>query len=230
MEAMSQPLATFAGGPAAGPPFALEEGDRMLRVRLDGGEMYAKQGSMVAYRGRVDFAYKGQGVGGFLRRAVTGEGQDLMRVAGHGTVWFAESGSHISVFTLDNDSLTVNGRSLLALESGIRYKVTTTSGGIGAMIAGGIFNTEVSGSGGVAVLCLGAPLVLSTDEPVCVDRDAAVAWTAGVRTRVVSSFKIGNLVGRSSGELAQIEYSGRGGFVVVQCGETPAAGTGTDRH
>ena len=62
----------------------------MLRVRLDGGEMYAKQGSMVAYRGQMDFAYKGQGVGGFLRRAVSGEGQDLMRVRGRGIVWFAE--------------------------------------------------------------------------------------------------------------------------------------------
>ncbi|SNQ45956.1 conserved hypothetical protein [Frankia canadensis] len=202
----------------------------MVRARLDGGEMYAKQGSMVAYRGRVDFAYKGQGVGGFLRRAVTGEGQDLMKVSGRGTVWFAESGSHVSIFHLDRDSLTVNGRNLLALESGLRFKVTTTSGGLGAMVAGGVFNTEVSGTGGVAVLCLGSPLVLATDEPVCVDRDAAVAWTAGVRTRVVSTFKLGNLVGRSSGELAQVEYTGRGGFVVVQCGEIPAAGTGSERH
>ncbi|CAO5259843.1 AIM24 family protein [Frankia sp. AgKG'84/4] len=201
----------------------------MLRVRLDGGTVYAKQGSMVAYRGRVDFAYKGQGVGGYLRRAVTGEGQDLMKAEGRGTVWFAESGSHISVFNLDRDALTVNGRSLLALESGVKYKVTSTSGGLGAMIAGGMFNTEVSGTGGVAVLCLGSPLVLSTDEPVCVDRDAAVAWTAGVRTRIVSTFKLGNLVGRRSGELAQIEYSGRGGFVVVQCGEIPAAGTAPDK-
>ncbi len=201
----------------------------MLRVRLDGGTVYAKQGSMVAYRGRVDFAYKGQGVGGYLRRAVTGEGQDLMKAEGRGTVWFAESGSHISVFNLDRDALTVNGRSLLALESGMKYKVTSTSGGLGAMIAGGMFNTEVSGTGGVAVLCLGSPLVLSTDEPVCVDRDAAVAWTAGVRTRVISTFKLGNLVGRRSGELAQIEYSGRGGFVVVQCGEVPAAGTAPDK-
>ncbi|ABW11865.1 protein of unknown function DUF124 [Parafrankia sp. EAN1pec] len=224
MVPVNQPLGQHAAGSSGGPPFALEEGDRMLRVRLDGGEMYAKQGSMVAYRGKVDFAYKGQGVGGYLRRAVTGEGQDLMRVKGRGTVWFAESGSHISIFHLDNDRITVNGRSLLALESGVRYKITTTSGGIGAMIAGGVFNTEVSGTGGVGVLCLGSPLVLPTDEPVCVDRDAAVAWTAGVRTRVISSFKVGNLIGRTSGELAQIEYSGRGGFVVVQCGEIPARG------
>lgn len=185
---------------------------------------------MVAYRGRVEFAYQGGGVGGFLRRAVTGEGQDLMRATGHGTVWFAESGHHITILTLDRDSLTTNGRSLLALESSLRYKATTTSGGIGAMVAGGLFNTEISGTGGVAVLCVGSPLVLSTDEPVCVDRDAAVAWTSGVRTRVVSTFRLGNLVGRRSGELAQVEFSGRGGFVVVQCGETPAVGSTTEGH
>ncbi|WP_018639909.1 AIM24 family protein [Parafrankia elaeagni] len=224
MVSVNQPLGHHAAEAAGGPPFALEPGDRMLRARLDGGEMYAKQGAMVAYRGKVDFAYKSPGVGGYLRRAVTGEGQDLMRVKGRGTVWFAESGSHISIFHLDDDRLTVNGRSLLALEAGVRYKITTTSGGLGAMIAGGVFNTEVSGTGGVGVLCLGSPLVLPTDEPVCVDRDAAVAWTAGVRTRVISSFKVGNLLGRTSGELAQIEYSGRGGFVVVQCGEVPARG------
>ena len=112
---MTQPLGQFAAGADSGHAFALEEGDRMLRVRLDGGEMYAKQGSMVAYRGQMDFAYKGQGVGGLLRRAVSGEGQDLMRVRGRGIVWFAESGSHISVFHLDSDRLTVNGRNLLAL-------------------------------------------------------------------------------------------------------------------
>ncbi|MCK9877465.1 AIM24 family protein [Frankia sp. Ag45/Mut15] len=217
-------------GPAPDAPFALEPGERMLRVRLEGGRVHAKQGSMVAYRGRVEFAYHGGGVGGFLRRAVTGEGQDLMKATGRGTVWFADAGHHITILTLDQDSLTINGRNLLALESSLRYKATTTSGGLGAMVAGGLFNTEISGTGGVAVLCVGSPLVLPTDEPVCVDRDAAVAWSAGVRTRVVSTFRIGNLVGRRSGELAQIEYSGRGGFVVVQCGETPVVEPAAERH
>lgn len=221
---MTQPLGKWTSSGDGGPPFALEDGDRMLRVRLSGGQMFAKQGSMVAYRGSVDFAYKGQGVGGFIRKALTGEGQDLMKVTGQGTVWFAESGSHISIFGLDNDRLTVNGRNLLALESGLRYEIKVTAGGAGGIAAGGLFNTEIAGSGSVAVLCLGSPLVLPTDEPVCVDRDAAVAWTAGVSTRVVSSFKLGNLVGRSSGELAQIEFRGAGGFVVVQCGETTPAG------
>lgn len=34
---MTHPLGQFANGQPAGPPVALEEGDRMLRVRLEGG-------------------------------------------------------------------------------------------------------------------------------------------------------------------------------------------------
>jgi len=203
-------------------PFVLEEGDRMVRATLD-GEILAKQGSMVAYTGRVDFSFKGAGLGGFVRKAVTGEGQELMKVTGRGRVWFADNGAHISLFTLEADRLVVNGRSLLVLGQGMGYEIKKTSGGIGAMAAGGLFQTEVTGTGQVAVTCLGIPLVLPTDEPVFVDAQAAVAWTSPVRTEIVSTFKAGALIGRGSGEGFQVKMQGAGGFVVVQCGEVPAA-------
>ena len=202
----------------AGEPFVLEDGDRMVRVELN-GEIAAKQGAMVAYKGQVDFAHKGAGLGGFVKKAVTGEGQALMKVTGQGTVWFADSGSHISLFHLDADRLVVNGHALLVLGQGMRYDIKKTSGGIGAMAAGGLFQTEVSGTGQVAVMCLGSPLVLPTDEPVFVDAQAAVAWTSPVRTEIVSTFKASALIGRGSGEAFQMKMQGAGGFVVVQCGE-----------
>jgi len=65
-------------------PFVMEKDDRMVRAALD-GEILAKQGAMVAYTGKVDFAFKGAGVGGMIRKAVTGEGQELMRVTGAAT-------------------------------------------------------------------------------------------------------------------------------------------------
>lgn len=201
-------------------PFVMEEGDRMVRVAVN-GEVLAKQGAMVAYTGSLDFAYKGAGVGGMIRKAMTGEGQELMKVTGKGTVWFADNGAHISLFTLDADRLVVNGRNLLALGQGMGYEIKRTSGGIGAMAAGGLFQTEVTGSGQVAVTCLGSPLVLPTDEPVYVDAQAAVAWTSPVRTEIVSSFKASSLIGRGSGEAFQMKMQGAGGFVVVQCGEVP---------
>ncbi len=203
-------------------PFVLEEGDRMVRAALD-GEILAKQGAMVAYTGSVDFSFKGAGLGGFVRKAVTGEGQELMKVTGRGNVWFADNGAQISLFTLDADRLIVNGRALLVLGRGMGYEIKKTSGGIGAMAAGGLFQTEVTGTGQVAVTCLGTPLVLPTDEPVFVDAQAAVAWTSPVRTEIVSTFKVGALIGRGSGEAFQMKMQGAGGFVVVQCGETPTA-------
>ena len=206
----------------ATPQFVMEEGDRMVRAALD-GEISAKQGSMVAYTGSVDFAFKGAGLGGFIRKAVTGEGQELMRVTGRGSVWFADNGAHISLFSLDADRLVVNGRALLVLGQGMDYEIKRTGGGMGAMAAGGLFQTEVTGTGQVAVTCLGTPLVLPTDEPVYVDAQAAVAWTSPVRTEIVSSFKASSLIGRGSGEAFQMKMQGRGGFVVVQCGEVPVA-------
>lgn len=203
-------------------PFVLEEGDRMVRAALE-GEILAKQGAMVAYTGSVDFSFKGAGLGGFVRKAVTGEGQELMKVTGRGNVWFADNGAQISLFTLDADRLIVNGRALLVLGQGMGYEIKKTSGGIGAMAAGGLFQTEVTGTGQVAVTCLGTPLVLPTDEPVFVDAQAAVAWTSPVRTEIVSTFKVGALIGRGSGEAFQMKMQGAGGFVVVQCGETSTA-------
>lgn len=203
-------------------PFVMEEGDRMVRAAVD-GEILAKQGAMVAYTGSVDFAFKGAGLGGFVRKAVTGEGQELMKVTGRGNVWFADNGAHISLFTLEADRLVVNGRSLLVLGQGMSHEIKKTSGGIGAMAAGGLFQTEVTGTGQVAVTCLGTPLVLPTDQPVFVDAQAAVAWTSPVRTEIVSTFKAGALIGRGSGEAFQMKMQGAGGFVVVQCGEVPAA-------
>lgn len=203
-------------------PFVLEEGDRMVRAAVD-GEVLAKQGAMVAYTGSIDFAFKGAGLGGFVRKAVTGEGQELMKVTGRGRVWFADNGAHISLFSLDADRLVVNGRNLLVLGQGMGYQIRKTSGGLGAMAAGGLFQTEVTGTGQVAVTCLGTPLVLPTDEPVYVDAQAAVAWTSPVRTEIVSTFKAGALIGRGSGEAFQMKMQGAGGFVVVQCGEVPVS-------
>ena len=203
-------------------PFVMEEGDRMVRAAVD-GEILAKQGAMVAYNGSIDFSFKGAGVGGMIRKAVTGEGQELMKVTGRGNVWFADNGAHISLFTLEADRLVVNGRNLLVLGQGMGYDIKKTSGGLAAMAAGGLFQTEVHGTGQVAVTCLGTPLVLPTDEPVYVDAQAAVAWTSPVHAEIVSTFKAGALIGRGSGEAFQMKMQGAGGFVVVQCGEVPVS-------
>lgn len=59
------------------------ENAKCLRYVVN-GDMLARQGAMVAYRGNLQFERKGQGVGGMLKRAVTGEGLPLMTVRGQG--------------------------------------------------------------------------------------------------------------------------------------------------
>ncbi len=57
----------------------------LLEVRPDGNSAQAKSGSMVAYQGGVRFDHKGGGLGRFFKKAMTGEGVDLMVAGGPGT-------------------------------------------------------------------------------------------------------------------------------------------------
>ncbi|BFO17645.1 hypothetical protein SHKM778_40330 [Streptomyces sp. KM77-8] len=59
------------------------ENAKCVRYTVD-GEMHARQGAMIAHRGSLRFERKSQGVGGMLKRAVTGEGLPLMAVRGQG--------------------------------------------------------------------------------------------------------------------------------------------------
>src|SRR5690606_3855286 len=76
----------------------------------------------------------------------------------------------------------------------------------------------IQGHGWVAVTTRGTPVVLSTDSPTYVDSNAVVCWSANLQTSIASSFKLGNLIGRGSGEALQIGFAGQG-WVVVQPSE-----------
>jgi uncharacterized protein (AIM24 family) len=82
--------------------FALQN-TRMLKIRLAGagGSFLAKQGSMVAYQGDVDFAYEGSGgMAKMFKKALTGEGMSLMRVSGSGDVFLAQKADEIHLLFL----------------------------------------------------------------------------------------------------------------------------------
>ena len=82
------------------------------------GEMHARQGSMIAFRGNLQFERKGQGIGGMLKRAVTGEGLALMAVRGQGEAWFAHEAANCFIVDIEQgDVLTVNGRNVLCFDS-----------------------------------------------------------------------------------------------------------------
>ena len=61
------------------------QNSKLLKVRLEAVTIQAKLGSMVAYQGGVAFDHKGGGLGRFFKKALTGEGVDLMVAGGRGT-------------------------------------------------------------------------------------------------------------------------------------------------
>ncbi|MGH3987977.1 MAG: AIM24 family protein, partial [Pseudonocardiaceae bacterium] len=198
--------------------FALQN-PRMLRVRLE-GDVMARQGSMVAYQGEMDFAYKGSGgVGKFLKKALTGEGVPLMRVTGRGDLFLAEDANEIHLITLEGDSVTVNGRNVLAFDSSLDWDIRRVEGA--SMMSGGVFNTVFTGTGQVAVMAHGTPVVLSVDAPTLADMQSAVAWSTTLSTSVRRTATAGALIGRGSGEAFQLAFAGHG-FVVVQASEGPS--------
>ena len=163
-----------------------------------------------------------------LKKAVTGEGQSLMRITGSGEVFLADQAQDIHLVYLENDEITVNGQNLLAFDSDIDWDIQRVQGASGVM-GGGLFNTKLQGSGWVAVLSDGPPVLLNVAQaPTFADAQAAITWSSGVSTSIRTDFKMKNLIGRGSGESVQMAFSGQG-WVLVQPSEgrivAPAGGS-----
>jgi uncharacterized protein (AIM24 family) len=194
------------------------QNSKMLRVALR-GEVLARQGSMVAYQGRVEFDFEGSGgVGRFIKKALTGEGVPLMRCRGEGDLFLAHDTDEVHLVRLEQDALTVNGPNILAFEPGVSWDIRRVDGA--TMFAGGLFNTVLSGSGWVAITAHGTPVVLQTDAPTYVDAQSAVAWSANLQSSIHHTVRLGAMIGRGSGEAVQIAFAGQG-FVIVQASEGP---------
>jgi uncharacterized protein (AIM24 family) len=193
----------------------VRQNPKLLKVVL-GGEVLARQGSMVAFQGAVDFDHEGSGVGRFLKKALTGEGLALMRCSGQGEVFFADEAKDVHIIELDGASLSVNGASVLAFEPDLQWDITRIKGA--GMLGGGLFNTTFTGTGWIAVTTDGPPVVLRTDQPTFVDTNAVVAWSSTLQTTLNRTVRAKALVGRGSGEAFQLSFSGDG-IVIVQPSE-----------
>ena len=88
------------------------------------------------------------------------------------------------------------------------------------MMGGGLFNTTLKGSGYVAIVSDGPPVMLDVaSAPTFADAQAAITWSEGVSTSIRTDFKlVKNLTGRGSGETIQMAFSGSG-WVLVQPSE-----------
>jgi uncharacterized protein (AIM24 family) len=199
--------------------FALQN-PKLLKVALQQVTIQAKLGSMVAYQGDVAFEHAGGGgMGRMLKKAVTGEGTQLMRMTGEGEVFLADSAQDIHLIYLEDDMVTANGANVLAFDAGIDWDIKKVQGGAGAMLAGGLFNMELKGTGWVAILSDGPPVLLNVGEaPTFADAQAAITWSSGVQTSIKTDIKMKNLIGRGSGEAIQVAFSGTG-WALIQPSE-----------
>ncbi|WP_371655279.1 MULTISPECIES: AIM24 family protein [unclassified Streptomyces] len=186
------------------------------------GEMLARQGAMIAYRGNLQFERRGQGIGGMLKRAVTGEGLPLMAVKGQGEAWFAHEAQNCFIVDIEQgDVLTVNGRNVLCFDASLTYEIKTVKGS--GIAGGGLFNSVFTGWGRLGLVCEGNPLVIpvTAQQPVYVDTDAVVGWTANLSTSLHRSQSIGSMIRGGSGEAVQLMLQGEGYVIVRPSEATP---------
>jgi uncharacterized protein (AIM24 family) len=201
-----------------GEPFTLQ-GPRLLKVELSETSVMARNGSMVAYQGDVRFEHKGGGLGRLLKKAATGEQLRLMQASGSGELFLANQAMLVHLLRLNKDSLTVNGANILAFQAGIDWDVTRVKGGTAGMLAGGLFNIHLRGTGLVALVSDGEPVRLDISEaPTFGDPQAAIAWSGGVQTTLRTDVQAKTLIGLGSGESFQLGFSGQG-WVLVQPSE-----------
>ena len=198
--------------------FALQN-SKLLKVSLNQITIQAKLGAMVAYQGEVAFEHAGSGgMSRLIKKAVTGEGTQLMKMQGTGEVFLADQAQEIHLLKLENDAITCNGANVLAFDAGIEWDIKKVEGA-SAMMGGGLFNMALQGSGWVAIISDGPPVLLNTgDAPTFADPQAAITWSSSVSTGIKTDVKLKNLIGRGSGESIQMSFQGAG-WVLVQPSE-----------
>ena len=163
-----------------------------------------------------------------LKKAVSGEGTTLMRLAGEGEVFLADQAQEIHLLYLEDDFITVNGRSLLAFDADIDWDIKRVSGGASAMMAGGLFNMELRGTGWVAILSDGPPVLLNVAEAATfADAQAAITWSSGVTTAIKTDFKMKNLIGRARARRSRWPSAGQGWLLVQPSEGASAAAAGS---
>ncbi|BAU85916.1 hypothetical protein SLA_5032 [Streptomyces laurentii] len=195
---------------------------QLLRVSLAGqDDILARKGAMVAYQGLVDFDGEYQSSNQRRTRSRTGEGLDLMRCSGQGTVYFANLAQYIHVVDVDQDGMTVDSAYVLALDSTLHTEVIAVDSQYG--VSGtGKYQLNITGRGKVALMTSGQPLMMQVtpDKYVSADADAIVAWSGGLRVQMQAQTHNASVRRRrgDTGEGWELSFLGTG-FALVQPSE-----------
>jgi uncharacterized protein (AIM24 family) len=220
--------------------FALQNG-KMLKATLGAQgmrEFYARAGSMVAYQGGATFDGHWQGWAGHLSSYFSGgEGLNLMKVSGAGSVYLAYQAQDVHILDLVGDGLTVDGRNVLAFDIGLHWDLVRIESGVG--IAGvGSYQVELSGQGKVVVSTTGSPLVMHVTPMnyYFADADAVVGWSSSLQVTMQAAVTTSSAwkPRGNTGESWQMQFAGEGYVIIQPCELLPPynalAGGGLGGH
>ncbi|KQW10528.1 TerD family protein [Streptomyces sp. Root369] len=194
-----------------------EQNTNLVRATLTkDAPILAKQGSMVAYQGDIDFAHKGSGLLGKLTGALTGQGMSLMRCTGNGEVFLADEASRVFVIRLQGEQIYTSAQGVLAFDESLETEVRRIEGA--GLPGGGFFSMLFSGTGAVVVKTRGVPVVLPVGAATYVDGNAVIAWSAGAQAVTTTSLRLRRSgYARQTTEAVNLQFRGApGNFVVVQ--------------
>ncbi|MFE7888984.1 AIM24 family protein, partial [Streptomyces sp. NPDC057411] len=194
------------------------QNQQLMRVDLGMGgvPVLARQGSMVMYQGKVDFAYKGAGFAGRIVGNATGQEMQLMRCTGRGQVFLAENGAHLHPIELQGDGICVSAESVLAFDESLQYEVRRIEGH--GIPGGALFTMQFHGTGTVVVKTHGIPVVLPVTPTTFADCNAVVAWSSASQVILSSQVRLRrNAYPGHSGETVNLQFRGApGNFIIVQ--------------
>ena len=191
--------------------FFEQETPRIMEINLSNNLAWIKKGAMIAYTGDVKFIMEDlfeHGLKTVVKRFVTGESGNLVKAQGTGKVYIADEGKKISILNMQNDSIIVNGSNLLAFEPSLKWDIKLMK--LASMMAGGLTNIEVNGTGMLAITTMYEPMSLRVTPncPVMTDPTATVAWekASGACHRLAPRFR-----GHGHGQRRRAVLGGSGG-------------------
>ncbi|MEV8392180.1 MULTISPECIES: AIM24 family protein [unclassified Streptomyces] len=195
---------------------------QLLRVALTGqDDVLARKGAMVAYQGLIDFDGEYQSGTRRQSHAHTGEGLELMRCTGQGTVFLANLAQYIHVVDVDHEGMTVDSAYVLALDSTLHTEVIAVDSQYG-ISGSGKYQLNISGRGKVALMTSGQPLMMRVTPETYVsgDADAVVAWSSGLRVQMQAQTHSSGVMRRrgNTGEGWELSFLGQG-YALVQPSE-----------
>ncbi|WP_280701111.1 AIM24 family protein [Kitasatospora sp. GP82] len=203
------------------------QGSRVLAVDMAGDSVKARNGSMVAYTGQMNFKKLtggGDGLRGMVARRLTGEQMTVMEAKGQGTCYFADQATEVNLVRLNGEALYVEADNLLCTEATLHTGTSFT--GLNGMASGnGLFTTKVEGTGWAALTSNGPAIILRVTQgtPLRVDPGAYVAHTGNLSRHLKSGAGWTTLIGEGGGEAMQVEFTGEG-LVYVQPSEKATFG------